>query len=186
MISMKLKFKVQNFDRTIIKRNWKKINRGPLTKSGNFVKVIAKRSIRRGKKGGKPSPIGRPPKARKGKGKGTPFKLIFSVPRIGGTSVIVGMVGFGGRSAVPGMHEHSGRARRSVIVKTAAGRHKKTGRFTKAKTAGRWVTRGGKHKFIPKIVTKMASYPPRPFMFPALIKARPKLPKFWLNSLPRG
>lgn len=191
MIALKTKFKIQYFDRSIVRTNWRKINRGPMSKAGNFVKVIAKRSIRRagkskktGRRTRKPSPAGRPPKTRAA---GDPFRLIFSIPVRGGTSAVVGMVGFKrSRQPTPGLHEHGGRVQRTLIERTGGGREKKTGRFRKSKTRGRWVTRQGQRRFIPKKVTKMVSYPVRDFMKPALIKAAPKLPTFWLNSLPRA
>jgi len=173
------------FDRSIIKTNWKRINRSPLQQAGIKVRQTAIGSIRtasermRGlsKTARKPSKPGRPPRSwklrKKTKGRrggNPPFKMIFSVPEKLGTSVVVWMVGFTSKAQpVPGLHEHGGRARRTVYEK----------RRQRSKTSGRFI----KSKGFP--VTKSVSYPERPFMFPALQKQRKNLPKLWKGSLNR-
>lgn len=154
------------FDRSVIKTNWKKINQTPLTKAGLLVRRIARGSIRRGKKGGKPGRPGQPPKSRQA-GSTPPFKMIYSVPSWFNTSVIVGMIGFGGSNPVPGLQEHGGTAMRWVSDKLDGGRDKR-GRFTKHKR-----TRSRRN----------INYPERPFMVPALGKAVPRLPLLWSSSV---
>lgn len=193
------------FDRDVIKTNWKKINKRPLGKAGSLVRRIARGSIRRrklrkrevriggtrgrdsksgrytGATGGrvrsvlvsKPSPAPSPPFSRKTGGT-PPFKMIFNVPDKMGTSEVVGMVGFGAASGgvmpVPGLHEHGGTAVRRVFEKVGQRRTKK-GRFG---------------RIIRKPVRKTVKYPPRPFMFPALLKARHAMPGLWKDSLGKG
>src|SRR5678809_1271317 len=94
---------LQYFDRSVIRTNWKKINRTPLQTAGVMVMREARQSIkRRVTLRGKPSPAGTPPYSRKA-GSVPPFKQIYSLPYYLGTSVIVGMVGYGGKGEpVPG------------------------------------------------------------------------------------
>ena len=154
------------FDRKVIKTNWRKINRTPMTKAGMLVRKIARQSIRRGKLGGKPSAAGKPPKSRR-PGKSAPFKMIFSVPKNMGTSALVGMVGFGGPDPIPELQEKGGSAVRSVFVNP---KQRQKGRGAKKRGGG-------------KRVLKTVKYEKRPFMLPALMTARQKLPKLWANSI---
>lgn len=172
MFSTKFKFKIQYFDRSIIRTNWSKINKRPLQKAGTMVMRIARGSIkRRVKKRGKPSKPGSPPYSRR-PGSTPPFKQIFSVPFRAGTSVIVGMVGYGGPNPAPGLMEQQegdGTAMRRVFLPVAGPRRRfKNGRLSKRRT---------------KSVMMRVKYPARPFMRPALFKARSVLPAMWLNSL---
>lgn len=166
MFSTKPKFKLQFFDRSIIKKRWKRINKDPLAKAGVIVMKTARGSIRRGEnqKTNRPSKPGKPPKSRVS-GKLPPFKMIFSRPNKLGTSVIVGMVGFGGTSGppTPGLHEHGGAASRTTRPRTKSG----------------WIN---KHV---KPVKRVVRYPPRPFMQPALEKKKQQLPHLWKGSVTR-
>ncbi len=172
-VRMKIKF----FDRSIIKRNWSKMNRVPLQRAGLLVRKIARQSIRKAKKkltsgkSTKPSQPGRPPKS---KSAGHPLKLIFAAPRKLGSSIIVGMVGFGGSNPVPGLHESGGQAKRIVFVETTKFKFKHT-KKTSGKFAAKTVSR--------KRVAKFVRYPKRPTMVPALGLARSKMPQLWKGSL---
>lgn len=176
MFAPKVNWKLVFFDRSVIRSNWKQMNRGPLSRAGLLVRRIARSSIRRGPKrlkGGKPpkpSQPGSPPKSRV-EGKTPPFKMIFSVPNRLGTSVVVGMVGFGGKAEpVPGLHEHGGVTTAEVLEKIAETRRDSRGKFLRQRR---------------RRVTKTVRYAPRPFMFPALLKGRSKMPQLWKNSLSR-
>ena len=201
VVGIKPVFKMKFFDRSIITRNWTRINERPLAKAGALVRVIARGSIKRriGHKRGKnqdvtrrvsfakPSPVGSPPYSRRS-GKLPPFKMIFNLPDKLGTSEIVGMVGFFGTKgpATPGLHEHGGMASRKVIRRTI---------MTRTDTRNRRVWKGfAGWQSEPRTETRVVRrnwsrhrqtvrYPKRPFMHPALIKARTKLPKFWRNSV---
>lgn len=177
MLAMRSKFKMVYFDRSIIKRNWKRINTNPLHRAGQMVRKVARGSIRprkRRPKGQrmkeKPSKAPNPPFSR---APGKPFKRIFNVPNKLGTSEIVGMMGFGkapgSTMPVPGLHEHGGSAVRRVFVKSHQRRTKK-GRF-------------GKN--VMKPVRKLVRYPKREFMKPALAKVRKNMPHLWRGSLGR-
>jgi hypothetical protein len=162
-------FKLVFFDRSIIRRNWNKINDRPLRRAGALVRRIARSSIKRdtrkrmlksGKRGkfGNPSAPGSPPYSR---APGAPFKLIFNVPGFMNATELVGMVGFGNpTNPIPGLHEHGGRARRLVFTRST---HRRK--------------RGGSR------VMRSVRYPMRPFMWPALLKAKDRLPEFWKNSV---
>ncbi len=163
MIGIRPKFKMVFFDRSVIRTNWGKINNGPAKKAGLYIKKLARQSIKRGRPTKtlqrRPSRPGKPPKSWK-KGATPPFKMIYSLPQ-GNAQVVVGMVGFGGTSdPVPGLHEHSGKARRKV--------------YPRSKNSV-----GGKRLRI----NVTARYPKRPFMLPALKKGAPKLPLMWKGSL---
>ena len=167
-IKPKVKF---TFDRSIIRTRWKRFNRDPLMMAGALIMRIARNSIKRRKEGGKPGPVGQPPRSRK-PGSLPPFKMIFFKPYNLGTSVVVGMVGFGGQPAVPGLHEQSrqsGMARRKVFRRIGQ-RRLKSGKYGKI---------GYTYK------PEMVKYPARPFMGPAMLKGKSKLPPLWAGSLSR-
>ncbi len=169
MIGIRPRMKMITFNRRIIKTNWKKINRGPLQEAGNRVRSIARGSIRRGRetKAGKRTPSVRPnPPKSWGKGRTPPFKMIFSLPFEYGSSVIVGMVGFGGGTlATPGAHEHGGFSRARVYPRKYGHRRQ------------RGVKRPGKKRM------RTIKYPKRAFMQPALDKVRLTLPHLWRGSV---
>ena len=160
------KFKLQFFDRSIIKRNWGRINRRPLSRAGLLVRKIARSSIKRRKKGGKSGPAGQPPRSRQ-TGTSPPFKLIFSVVDPSSRFATVGMVGFGGSPPVPALHEHGGTAKR-ILYRETSRKHRRG-------------PKKGKPVF--KRIEKRVRYPKRPFMFPALVKATPMFPQLWRNSI---
>lgn len=172
------------FDISVIRTNWKRINRGPLTKAGNLVRAIARRSIKdksaRAANKYKPSPVGKPPYSLRGKtkaqksggGEGRPFKMIYSLPDMWDTSVMVGMVGFRRSNPVPGVHEHGMQAQRIVAVAPGQGGQ---GAFHTIFVPG-----VGFRRF--RFAKKTVRYPERPFMAPALEKAVPTLPMLWQDS----
>lgn len=176
-LQVKIQFKLQYFDRSILKHRWGPWNKNPLQKAGNLVRKIARGSIRRtGQRKGSPflhkqasySKPGKPPFSRQ-PGAVPPFKMIYSVPQ-GYSSVIIGMVGFNARAnPIPGLMEHGGTVTRSVFQKLPGQRRR----------------RGNQTKSFPGLilVKKSVHYQPRPFMFPALMKARSRLPQLWENSI---
>jgi hypothetical protein len=174
------------FDVNVIRIRWQKINQSPLTRAGNLVRAIARRSIRdksvRAKY--KPSPVLSPPYSLQrrskrqiaGGGEGRPFKMIYSLPNLWETSVMVGMVGFRASDPVPGVHELSLTAVRYVAKKGA-----KRGRLVTLRTP-----QGVRRMRLEK---RAVRYPPRPFMNPALNKAIPAMPMLWkdsMSSVPNG
>lgn len=172
------------FDRNIFRKNWKKINDTPLKKAGLYVRKIAIQSIRRDQsKSKRPSKPGRPPKTR---ASGDPIRRIFSVPSGGG--VIVGAVKLSSRSseAVPGLHEHGGSRSAYELLEPERNRPTTAGQraaFRKLVLAGdsRVTAYLRQNKRKPRKIR--VSYPPRPFMAPALEKALPKLPEMWQGAI---
>ena len=163
--------KIVFFDRSIIKKNWKKMNRGPLQRAGSLIKRIARGSIKRRKPGGRPGPIGGPPRSRQ-PGKTPPFKQIFNdFLNLRQTAQVVGMVGYGSRNPAPGLQEHGGRARRTLFVPKTSG----SGRLRRRKDG---ILRKSR-----KPVSQTVRIPKRPFMFPALLKGKSRMPQLWKNSL---
>lgn len=183
------KFKLQYFDRSIIKTNWRRINDSPIKKGGLLVRKIARQSIRRGGKKKNPSRPGTPPRSHQ-KGSTPPFKMIYSVPDVFNTRVTVGMIGFGTSvDPVPGLHEHGGTATRTVFVKRRRKdqKGKQRNKSSKRRTPQQlkrireeYARRGGQRE---QTEEKAIRYPQRAFMEPALSKARPRLPKLWDGSL---
>jgi len=173
MFSIKSQFRMVFFDRSIIRRNWRNINEGPLKKAGLLVRKIARNSIRRVNNPNRYSPPGTPPYSHANRtitGRrvtSPPFKQIYSVPNYAGTNVTVGMVWYGSQPPIPGLHELGGYARRGVF-RVVGTRTLKSG------------LQGGP---ITKRVFTTVRYPARPFMRPALAKALPTLPLLWRNSL---
>lgn len=176
MIDLKLNTKFMFFDRKIIlskdagiRRDfWRQFNDSPIKKAGVIVMKNARQSIRRGKPGGKPSKPGSPPRSRQ-QGSVPPFKQIFSVPDRFQASATIGMIGYGSDAVpTPAVHEHGLAAQRFVFEK------KRT-----VKVRGR----KARDQFIGRRVRRMVKYPPRPFMQPALEKAKAKLPELWRGSI---
>lgn len=171
---MILMFKVHGqlayFDRSIIRSNWNRMNRGPLSRAGAYVRRIARNSIRRrsGKTVSRPghAPYSHQP------GASPPFKMIYHVPYVGGASQIIGMVGFGDAQPAPGIHEHGMTVQKTII------HYPNKGKFRRRLTPSGWKMRPEYEK---KTVT--INFPERPFMFPALIVAAPALPPMWSGSL---
>ena len=163
---LNVKFKLEFFDRSVLKRRWGEWNNDPISKAGNLVKKIARQSIRRRKLGGKPGPAGQPPRSRQ-PGALPPFKQIFSIPYMLKSRVVIGMVGYSIKShPIPGMHEHGDRINKTVRTF-----------YTRRTKAGRFTSRGMKFK------KKTVNYPKRPFMLPALKTAMTRLPELWRDSL---
>jgi hypothetical protein len=157
------------FDRSVIRRNWKNINRGPLQKAGNIVRMNARQSIRRRKNRNLHSSPGQPPFSHR-EGSVPPFKMIYSVPDMAGTAVTIGMVWFGSWPPVPGLHELGGTATRTVKDQVIGFRG------------------GSKHIPIWSFQKRKVRYPKRPFMGPALDKAfrEGKIPSLWRYSVSRA
>jgi len=187
--------KFATFDRGIIKRNWNAINRNPMQRAGNLIRMKARGSIRRVRKYAPPAPPGSPPRSRWGskakrasRGGTPPFKMIYNVPTMMGTGQIIGMVGFNtfapSSLPVPGLHELGGTARRRVrnMRRRAMtqSRDPQTGRFLPKS-----VLRGKQHG---RFIMQRVVYPKRPFMRPALKKAiaTGRIPQLWRHSLRRA
>lgn len=171
MFSLTGRIQIQYFDRSVIHTNWNRINRTPLLRAGLLVQKISRNSIRRRKNRNKASPKGLPPFSH-AEGRTPPFKMIYTIPQYGQTRVFVGMIGFGGSAnPVPGLHEHGGNASRSVFG--TVGRRIIKRNFSTPRQGG----------LVTKRVRKIVHYPERQFMEPAMIRAIPRMPAYWKNSL---
>lgn len=158
------------FDERVIHKNWNAMNRGPMAKAGNTVRLIARRSIRRRADPTKHAPPGSPPYAHDTQYSTPRFKMIYSVPSRSGTRAVVGMEGlYGGSSPVPHLQEYGGTAYRSFSYQQKVR------------------LKSGKLRMKRKRFRGFVNIPPHPFMRPALRKAadRGYLPGFWRNSLNR-
>jgi len=177
---MQVSFKVlkRHFDKGIVTRSWKTVNKRPLQHAGLLVRKIMRGSIRR-VTNDKPSKVGKPPHAHKPKeyrGKAD-FKRIFSVPAPWKTAEIIGHEGLGQKQTPMEIQEFGQR----VQIKTyQAGRQK--ARTRKQADAARKLFLAGRIKSKPAIV-KTIKMPERKFAYPALEKAKLKLPQFWKDSI---
>lgn len=184
MYIIKPRVKFVTFDRNVIRRNWKAINYGPMQRAGNLVRIIARRSIKRRGRSSPPSRPGSPPFSRQF-GKSPPFKQIYSVPNSSGSSVVVGMVGYGNNAVpVPGLHELglTTRSRRLVRRFTPVRRgHRITNPGALSSRARQRIALWRAANFLQRSVT--TKYPLRPFMRPALAQAIPQLPAMWSTSI---
>jgi len=168
------------FDRSIIKRNWKAINRSPLQRAGVYVRRKMRDLIRKDtSKKQKPSKPGKPPKARPYKG-GYPFRLIYSVPDQYHSRVIIGHVGWGANQTPMELHEFGKTKRVSVIIRQPGKRLKSAA--ARAAARRKYLSGAIPQKFIPR-TTRLVRYPKREFAHPALMKTISKLPALWLNSV---
>jgi len=167
------------FDRSVFKRHWPEFNRDPLKRAGALVRIIAIRSIRKAKRlqsgrlSTKASAVAKPPKSR---APGHPIrKIFFDTTGPFKTQVIIGAVRLIDKASletgvpVPSIHEHG----REVTVNVPQEPKWRTNLHTKERT----MTRRYKRMHI--------KYPPRPFMVPALHKARESnaLSQMWKDSV---
>lgn len=169
VIKVNMRFAMPMFDKSILKHRWHKMNKNPLERAGNIVKLKARGSIRQTSgKLRRPSQAPKPPRSHSAR---RPFKMIFSVPMYARTQVIIGMVKLGGMNdqgnPIPGLQEHGGWARRRVRVLKPPRRNKR-GQMTRQR-----------YEFVEKTVR----YPARPFMGPALEKTKHRYPELWRNAL---
>lgn len=166
-----------SLDRNVIRRNWKAINESPYKRAGLLVRKIARGSIRRdSSKKQKPSKPGRPPKSR---APGHPLKLIYSILQAHGEGVIVGPIGFGHPVPVPERHEKG----KSVTVKVAKRGFKQAISQAQRRAARRLFQEGRIESKKPDLKTRVIKFDPRPFMGPALEKARSKIPDMWKGAV---
>lgn len=177
MPTLRTKMLRRYFNQSVISKNWKKINSGPLAKAGATTRLIMRRSIRRAKK---PSKVGKPPHAHRPKEyRGhDDFKAIFYVPAPWGTAVLVGHRGFGQKQTPMETQEFGQR----VTIKRR--RAKRKAYTTKQARAARRKFLAGEIQSKP-IHTETISFkmPERPFAKPALEKAKKHLPGLWANSV---
>ncbi len=124
-----------------------------LSKGGAYIRRAAQTSMRYRKKGF--SAPGRPPFAHRQFG-ALLRKLLFFAYDAQSDSVVVGPVA-ARKAEVPHLMEFGGTATRRKIM--------------------------GSRGKVRHVVTRIAHYPPRPFMGPALEKSAPKLPEQWANSV---
>ncbi len=176
-ISMKM---LKKFNQRIVTKNWSKIHETPLKRAGLLTRTIMRGSIRRVQrftKTGrltKPSKPGKPPKSR---ASGHPFKQIFSVPFAKEGKVIIGHQGMGQRQTPMEIHEFGQNIQAKKFPKR---RSKQRISERQRRTARVKYLRGLiKHKPVP---TKTIEMPKRQFARPAMLKAKPRITKFWKGS----
>jgi len=148
-----LKVKKMFFDRKAVQDQIGKKNAKALSKAGAFVQRRARSSLRRRK--GISSP-GSPPSVHSTDRVATLKNILFAYDQRTQSVVIGPLLLNGSAGSVPALHEFGGR----VTVRPRMGR------------------RGRQRQ--PTVRT--ASYPPRPFMGPALAAEAPKFPSLWVSN----
>ncbi len=180
MIGFKPSF-MHTFDSSILKKNWKAVNKTPLQQAGIYVRRTMRDLIRpdRSKKN-LPAKPGRPPKARKHKGI-YPFRMIFSEPDTLGTSVAIGHFGFrpGANQTVMSIHEFG--ETQVITVPVKPGPKRPTTPAQRA-SARRMYLSGRLRRPKSKRATVRINYPRREFANPALEKNLSKIPTLWKGS----
>ena len=187
-VSLSAQMQVQ-FNQAVIKRNWSSINRTPIREAG--LKVMRKmrgliRKARKLKGGGrskKPSPPGRPPRARTSRGGSWPFKRIFSVPINHDSAAIIGHQGFGKKQTPMEIHEF-GQTAEVKVIKVV--RKRRRAKSEAQRKAARRLFKAGriKEKQASRvIVTEAINYPKRPFAEPSLMLTKNQFPALWRNSV---
>jgi len=163
--------------------------------AGAYIRGIAKKSI---KVSPMPAPPGKPPRSRKGQLKRAILFAVEKVPGrvvIGPTATNVGRIGH--------THEFGGteppkkRKARKPNWKLVVGGHGPVRKGSKGPEVGKLKTQAqvDRAKRIAQslppslggpVSKKARTYPPRPFMGPALEVSKARLPKFWANSVRGG
>lgn len=172
-----LKVKGLFFDRAVVIKAMSKATLRALSKAGAFIRTRARSSMRRRKRASTP---GTPPSAHGGAQLKT---LLFFSFDPSTKSVVVGPVPFA-RGEAPNLNEFGGQVqrKRSVVVRSGPPRKaspRQAAAFKRKVRTGQVIP-----KALPrKLVQQKATYPPRPFMAPALEKERHNLPARWKNSL---
>lgn len=151
------------FDRQAVISAVDKASRKVFARSGALVRAIARKSMRRVRPDAPPAPPGSPPRSRKGLLK----RFMFYVFDPSSKTVVVGpalLPRMRRRDlTIPQLHEHGGETRAVIReIRWEKGRRRRV------------ETRKRKLRF-----------PRRPYMEPALAKARPQLPQFWKDVLNR-
>ena len=180
MIAPKYTVIRKHFDKGIISKSWKTINKRPLAHAGLLVRKIWRGSIRR-VTNDKPSKPGTPPHAHKPKEyKGRDdFKKIYSVPAFRLTAEIVGQEAVRPYKQTPMEIQEFGQ---TVEITTWKKRGK--ARSKRQAEAARKLFLSGKIKSKPRQKeTRTIQMPKRAAGAPALEKAKLKLPAFWENSI---
>lgn len=177
VISLKM---IKQFNQRIITKNWSKIQETPLKRAGLLTRTIMRGSIRRVKQSTKtgkltkPSKIGKPPKSR---ATGHPFKNIFSEPFPKQGLVMIGHKGLGQRQTPMEIHEFG----QSIRAKQFPKKRNRRKISDRQRLAARIKYLRGEIKNKP-VPTKTIKMPKRPFAKPAMIKAKPRIIKFWKGS----
>jgi hypothetical protein len=143
------------FDRKLVQDLLGKKSAKALGKAGSFVQRRSRSSLRRRKKTSSP---GQPPSVHSNDSVATLKNIWFALDP-GSLSVVVGPLKLnqGGESSagtIPALHEFGGR----LAIKDSRGRRKRT-----------------------QGQVRIANYPARPFMQPALEKEAPNFPSLWLR-----
>lgn len=166
------------FDKSIIKRNWSKINESPIKRAGLLARTIERGLIRKDtSRSQRPSKPGRPPKSR---ATGHPFRKIYSVPNYLETSAVVGHVGWKPGLTAMEIQEFGKTVR--IRRPQFPSRQRITDPVRRAKI--RQLFLSGKIKSKPtQIVTEMVKMPERPFALPTTQRVAKRMPALWKNSV---
>jgi len=148
------------FDRARVKQAMDKATRRVLNRFGGFVRLTARRSIRRRKAVSEP---GRPPTSRTGLLR----RNIWYAYDPSARSVVVGPVPIRQRSDAPAILEYGGVTKRRVIEV----KNRQTGRR--------------EFRYSRNVRPRRVRYRPRPYMSPAFDLGKQRLNEFWRNSVRR-
>jgi hypothetical protein len=161
------------FDRAVVRKRIGEQRARFYRNAGGYARTVARRSMRRVGKNGRPSQPGTPPKHHGGDPSLRTILYGFDPSR---HSILIGPVLLNGsrrmNPTIPRLHEFGGR--RQVREKLVP---------TKQPGGRNWVPVGrrGARPGQP-VRIRLATFPPRPFMGPALEKTSAKFPQLWFGS----
>jgi hypothetical protein len=198
-IGVRANLKDMFFDRTKVEKLVGERGAKFLNRVGGFIRTVARRSMRSGGKKRKASMPGDPPRYQT-KDKVATLRNIQYGYEPARQSVVVGPVKLNQKQylngrlssgTVPALHEFGGTAGMlekeitAIIGRGAAGRDER-GRYTQGAAiwGKKWVPVGRRRpKPGQRTRTRVAKYPARPFMAPALVEAQKKFPQLWYGSV---
>jgi hypothetical protein len=170
---------LHKFDKSILKRNWSKINESPLKRAGLLARTIERGLIRVDTSVKQnPSKPGRPPKSRH---PGHPFRRIFSDVNAFETNVVIGHLGFYAGQTAMEIQEFGQRVR---IKRRLPMKVRKKIVDPKRRAAVRQMFLSGKlkSKIIPSVYETI-KMPERPFAYPTTQRIASRLPALWANCI---
>lgn len=175
LMLLNIEMKDAFFDRPAVQAALGRARTKVLKKAGAFVRRGARSSMRRRKK---PSEPGQPPSAHAGKGLKSLKTILFAFDS-STDSVVVGPMAFNqvNHISVPALHEYGG----TQLIPEF--------RYVYAKSATQWRRVNHRRKLRPtegatiETRRRMATYPARPFMAPALAREAPKFPDLFRDAL---
>jgi len=168
------------FPRGFGRKNWKRINEGPLKKIGLYARRVEINLIRKDtSRKQTPSKPGKPPKSRY---PGHPFKKIFSDVNAWETNVVIGHKNLSGAKQTPMQIHEFGENIRTILTPIPRNRKKIKDPIHRARVRELFKSGRIKSRQLPR-VGRTVKMPARPFALPTVRITARKMPEMWRNSV---